>query len=390
MHLGIGLVERLQIGLLGDALSRERAAELVVHHLHLLVDQDVRQLDGRVGDRVVDDPVGELVACPVERVALESRPDIGAQLLEVCEIAERADEVVVELGLDLLAQLAELDREVGLLAGQLGLGVVVGERDVELGRATDLETQQVRLEPGDQPLLAEDQGHALGAATLERLAVARSRERDDRVVAVLGAAALDRGERRVLVTQLLEDLVDAGVVDRLDLGSEVEVLVVAELDLGRDLDGRLEDERLALLGLDDLDIGVRQRQEVLLDHGFAICVTDQVLDRLVENGARAEMALENRSGGLARPEARHARPARQATDRVVDGAAEPLGRQLDLEQDGDSGPGVEVICIAQPVYGGARQRAAAAGAGAPCSRIDAAVVGERGIEPPRRFRGTGS
>ena len=39
-------------------------------------------------------------------------------------------------------------------------------------------------------------------------------ERDDRVVAVLGAAILDRGERRVLVAQLLDDLVDPGVVDR--------------------------------------------------------------------------------------------------------------------------------------------------------------------------------
>ena len=80
-------------------------------------------------------------------------------------------------------------------------------------------------------------------------AVARPDERDDRVVAVPGAAILDGGERRVLVAQLLEDLVDPGVVDRLDLGAEVEVLVVAELDLGPDLDGRLEDERLALLRL---------------------------------------------------------------------------------------------------------------------------------------------
>ena len=96
-------------------------------------------------------------------------------------------------------------------------------------------------------------------AALERLAVARPDERDDRVVAVLRAAILDRGERRVLVAQLLDDLVDPGVVDGLDLGREVEVLVVAELDLGADLDGRLEDERLALLGLDDLDVGVGQR-----------------------------------------------------------------------------------------------------------------------------------
>ena len=128
---------------------------------------------------------------------------------------------------------------------------------------------QVRLEPRDQALLAQDDRHPLGAAALERLAVARPDERDDRVVAFLRPAILDRRERRVLVAQLVEDLVDARVVDRLDLGPEVEVPVVAELDLRADLDGGLEDQRLALLGLDDLDIRIGQRQEVLVDAGPA-------------------------------------------------------------------------------------------------------------------------
>ena len=96
------------------------------------------------------------------------------------------------------------------LPGELGLGVVVREGDVELGRAADLEPEEVGLEARDQPLLAEDERHALGRPALERLAVARPDERDDRVVTVLGAAVLDRGKRRVLVAQLLEDLVDLG------------------------------------------------------------------------------------------------------------------------------------------------------------------------------------
>ena len=121
VQLGVGLLDRLEVGLLGDPLPGERAAELVVHHLDLLVDQDVRELDGRVGDGIIDDLVGELVARAVEGVALEAGLDIGAQRREVGEVAERADEVGVELGQDLLAQLAELDREVGRLAGQLGL-----------------------------------------------------------------------------------------------------------------------------------------------------------------------------------------------------------------------------------------------------------------------------
>ncbi len=291
------------------------------------------QLERRVGDRVLDDPVGELVAGPVERVALEADLDVGAQGVEVGEVAEGPDEVVVELGLDLLAELAEVDREMRLLAGQLGLRVVVGEGDVELGRAADLEADQVGLEARDQALLAEDQRHPVGAAALERLAVPRPDERDDRVVAVARPAVLDRGERRVLVPQLLDDLVDPGVVDGLDLRLEVEVLVVAELDLGRHLDGRLEDERLALLGLDHLDVRVGQRHEVLLDHRLAVAVADEVLDGLVEDDARAEVPLEDRSRSLAGAEAGDARVARQPADGVVDGAAQTFRGKLDFEQD---------------------------------------------------------
>ena len=189
---------------------------------------------------------------------LEPAADVRPQRVERLEVAEARDEVVVEVGQDLLAQLLELDAEMGRLAGHRRLRVVLRERDVELGRVADLEPDEVRLEARDEALLAEDERHPLGRPALERLAVLRADERDDRVVAVLGAAILDRGERRVLVAQLLDDLVDPRVIDRLDLGLEVEVLVVAERHLRADRDRRLEDERLALLGLDDLDVGVRR------------------------------------------------------------------------------------------------------------------------------------
>ena len=97
-----------------------------------------------------------------------------------------------------------------------------------------------------------------------------------------------------------------GVVDRLDLGRELEVRVVAELHLGPHLDRRLEPERLALDGLDDLHVRVRQRHDVLLDDRLAIRVLHEVLDGLVEDGARPEDALEDRPrapcpGGIRRP-----------------------------------------------------------------------------------------
>ncbi len=235
-------------------------------------------------------------------------PDVRLEGREVGELAKGADEVLVELRQDLLAQLANLDREVGLLAGQLGLGVVLREGDVELGRAADLEADEVRLEARDQALLAEDQRHPLRRAALERDAVARAVERNDRVVTVLRAAALDSRQRRILVAQLLDHLVDPGVVDRVDLRREVEVLVVAERHLGADLDGRLEDERLALLGLDDLHIGVRQGQNARLEDGFAIGVLDQVFDGLVGHRARVRGGARGRVVGPCRDGSRAPAP----------------------------------------------------------------------------------
>ena len=130
------------------------------------------------------------------------------------------------------------------------------------------------------------------------------------------------------------DLVDLLVVDGLDLRGEVEASVVAQLDVGPDLDRRLEHDRLAFLGLYDLDVGVRERDDPLLDDRVAVGVLDDALHRLVQHGAGAEDALEDRSRGLARPEAGDLRAARQALHGVADGAVEPVRGDLDLEEDG--------------------------------------------------------
>jgi hypothetical protein len=154
-------------------------------------------------------------------------------------------EVVVELGLDLLAELLEVDAKWAVWPARSARRSP-REGDVEVGRRRRRAADEVGLEARDQPLLAEDQRHPVGRPALERLAVARPDERDDRVVAVLRAAVLDRAEGRVLVAQLLDDWSTRASSIVVDVGLEVEVPVVAERDLGADGDGRLEDERLAL------------------------------------------------------------------------------------------------------------------------------------------------
>ncbi len=98
VEVGLGLVGDLDVGLLGDALPGEARPELVVHDLGFLVDEDLGQLEGRVGDGVVDDLVGELVARLVEGVALEPSPDVVAKGRQLLEVAELRGEVVVERG----------------------------------------------------------------------------------------------------------------------------------------------------------------------------------------------------------------------------------------------------------------------------------------------------
>ena len=334
VQIGLGLGHRLEIGLLGDPLPGEARPELVVEDLDLLVDEDVRQLDGRVCHGVLDDPVGEAVPGAIEGVALEPDGDLGAQRVEIGERAHRPGELVVEVGQDLLAQLLELDREMGRLAGQGGLPVVLREVDVELGRATHRQADEVGLEARDQAFLAEDERHPLGRATVERDAVLGADEADHRVVAVLGRPIVDRPERGVLVAQLVDHRLDLGVVDRLDLGREVERLVVAEDDLRRDLDRGRELERLAELGLDDVDAGLGERHDALFLERVAVGVLEEDVDRLVEDGRRSEDPLEHEPGRLAGPEAGDLGPPGQAPHGLVHRLVEALGRQLDLEEHG--------------------------------------------------------
>ena len=201
-----------------------------------------------------------------------------------------------------------------------------------------LEPDEVGLEARDQALLAEDQRHPVGRAALERLAVAVPDERDDRVVAVLARRGpRPAAERRVLVAQLLDDLVDPGVVDGLDLGPEVEVLVVAELDLRADRTVALKTSGLPSSAWTISTSAFASGRMSSLDERLAVGVLDQVLDGLVEDDARAERSLEDGARRLAGPEARHAGAAREPADGIADRAVEAIRGKLDLELDGRLG-----------------------------------------------------
>ena len=87
-----------------------------------------------------------------------------------------------------------------------------------------------------------------------------------------------------------------------------------------------------------------------LDEGLAVGVLDEVLDGLVEDGAGAEVPLEDRARRLARAEARDARPARRGGGRRRRwrGSRRSAGTSISSSIV-EFGPGVLVICIAREV-----------------------------------------
>ena len=115
--------------------------------------------------------------------------------------------------------------------------------------------------------------------------------------------------------------------------------IVPEFDLRSNVECCVEDERLALLGLLDLDLRLVERQDCLLDERVAVGVLDEVIHRVLEHGAGAEHPIEHEAGRLPGPEARHLRAPREMADGGVDRSRQPLRWQLDVELDRAPGAG---------------------------------------------------
>ena len=72
--LGLVTLGGAQVVVVADALLGQPHAQLVDHDLELALDEQVGQLERRVGDGELDDPIGEDVARAIECVALEALP----------------------------------------------------------------------------------------------------------------------------------------------------------------------------------------------------------------------------------------------------------------------------------------------------------------------------
>ena len=255
-----GLLDRLQVGGLLDALLGQPHAQLVVHDLDLALDEQLGDGHRRVGHGELDDALREDVPRPIPSAGCQPARDV---VLEVGQIAEAADglgEGIVRIGQVGHPKLAQRDRELDVLAGQRRLAIVGREGQRERPLLVLDHALERLLEARDHAVRSQPEGVALGRAALEGHAVTPPDEADDRVVALLGAATLDRHEAGVLLAELVDDALDLLVVDLVDVDAEGVVGVGAELDLRSD---RQHDAIGGPLPFDEADpLRLRDAQDV--------------------------------------------------------------------------------------------------------------------------------
>ena len=220
--------------------------------------------------------------------------------------------------------------DLDVLADQVAADELGGEGLLVAGGQAD----QRLVETVDHAAAADLVGHAGHLGALDDLAVLGRLEVDDHEVAV-GGGALDVDEGAEALTQRLDLLVDVGVgdLDVLDLG--LEAVVVGQLDLGLDVDLGGELEGLVVLELGHLDLGLRQRLEVVGLERLDVLLRDDLVDRLVEDRAAADLAVDDRRRDLAAAEAGDV----DLLGDLLVGRVEARLELLEGHLDGQLGPG---------------------------------------------------
>ena len=150
------------------------------------------------------------------------------------------------------------------------------------------------------------------------------------------AAARSTGrEGAEALTQRLDLLVDVGVGDLDVLDAGLEALVVGELEVGLHVDLGGELEGLVVLELRHLDLRLGQRLEVVLLERGHVLLRDDGVDRLVEDRAAADLAVDDRRRNLAAAEAGDVDLLRD----LLVGRVEARLELLEGHLDGQLGPG---------------------------------------------------
>ena len=203
----------------------------------------------------------------------------------------------------------------GLLGGQLGRGVVLGEGDRDVAVLAADRALELLLEAGHEPAGAELDHLVAALAAGERHAVHGAGEVHHHEVAALGLA-VDGVELGRALAQLLQLLVDHGVLHAGLALLDLEPLVLAELGLRAHADLDRELQRLALLGeLAQVHVRLADRDDARVVDRRPVPDAERFADRLVDDGLTADALDDDWRGRLTGTKARDA-----------DVAGEELGR----------------------------------------------------------------
>ena len=320
----------LEVLLEGEAGEAELLLDALTARVELVGDDALRQRDLDLLQEGLENGVtggrGLLEALAVA----EAAADVLLELLDGVELAGELGEVVVVLGELLLLHLVDGDVDVDLLADQL----TAHEGALEVGGLAGGQTGDGLVEAVEHAALADLVAHPDSLGAVDVLAVLGGLQVDDHEVTV-GGGPLDVLEGAEALTHRLDLLLDVGVgeLDVVDLG--LDALVVGQRDLGLDVDLGGELQRLVVLELGDLDLGLRERLERVLLEGFEVHLREDVVDRLGEHRTAADLLVDHLGRDLAAAEAGDIDLLGDLLVRRVEARLELLEGHL----DGQLGPG---------------------------------------------------
>ena len=230
-----------------DALRLELLHGVLHTRLQVGLHHRLRRLDvDQLGQRRRG-ALDELVAGLVELARADALGQRGAPLLDRVELAEvLADPFVGQLGQHRLLHLGDVDLEVGRLAGAVRRG---GEGQL----VADVGAEQLGVEAGGHPAVADLVQPVLGVQPGDRLAVAGAGEVEGDLVAGLHRPV--DVDQRTLPAQLgLDGLVDVGFGGRRRRQLDAQPAVAGHRDLGPHLAGGVERDRAGFLAAGELDV----------------------------------------------------------------------------------------------------------------------------------------
>ncbi len=257
-------------------LDAQALHRFVLHRMHFLVLERLRDLDRVCSQQLVHDPLAHLGPHLLVGLVAHVIDDVRLELLQTALLdVEHFGQLVIHRRQSLLLDAVRVDRELDFLPLQIFGVVVLRELDLEGLLVAGLDAGEAFFEVRQHLALAENHRHFLTLAALDRLAPEFAVEVDDNAVA-RRARAVHLGPGRFLLSQIIDHVIDVTVRD-LDLRLfDLDLVEPVEFDLGHDFKRRHVTEALAVSPGFRLDLRPARRIQVLLLHGVGVALLHQV------------------------------------------------------------------------------------------------------------------